>query len=117
MPEKSLLLVYRNFLLSHPITFTSIFKDEYPKISVKSDLDSVSRGPIQFAGQLSDDYGLTKLNIVYYDSKLTGVKKSHSIKINKAAFEEFYYVFDPQGELNLEVGKDYELYFEVFDLP
>jgi hypothetical protein len=41
-----------------------VIKDEFPKIEVKSDLDSVSRGPVQFAGQISDDYGLLKLNIV-----------------------------------------------------
>ena len=41
--------------------------------------------------------------------------KTHPIEINKSSFEEFYYLFIPQGELELESGKDYELYFEVFD--
>jgi hypothetical protein len=92
-----------------------VIKDEYPKITVKSDLDSVSRGPIQFVGQLSDDYGLSKLNLVYYDAQEKDNLKKHLIQINKSSFEEFYYVFDPQGDLKLDKGKDYELYFEAYD--
>ena len=92
-----------------------VIKDEYPKINVKSDVDSVSRGPIQFVGQLSDDYGLSNLNLVYYDAQQKEELKKHPIQIKNLSFEEFYYVVDPQGELNLETGKDYELYFEVFD--
>jgi hypothetical protein len=92
-----------------------VIKDEYPKITVKSDVDSVSRGPIQFVGQLSDDYGLSKLNLVYYDTQEKNNINKQSVKINSSSFEEFYYVFDPQGELNLDTGKDYELYFEAYD--
>jgi len=92
-----------------------VIKDEYPKIIVKSDVDSVSRGPIQFAGQLSDDYGLSKLNLVYYDTREKDNITKKPININRSSFEEFYYVFDPQGELNLNTGEDYELYFEAYD--
>ena len=92
-----------------------VVKDEYPKINVKSDVDSVSRGPIQFVGQVSDDYGLSNLNVVYYDTQQKEELKKHPIQIKNSSFEEFYYVVDPQGELNLESGKDYEIYFEVFD--
>ena len=92
-----------------------VVKDEYPKINVKSDVDSVARGPIQFAGQLSDDYGLSKLNLVYYTTKQPETLHKRVIAINTSSFEEFYYVFDPQGELNLEMGTGYEIYFEAFD--
>ena len=92
-----------------------VIKDEFPKITVKSNVDSVSRGPIQFVGQLSDDYGLSKLNLVYYDAQQKENLKKQLIQINKSSFEEFYYVFDPQGELNLETGINYELYFEAYD--
>ena len=92
-----------------------VIKDEYPKITVKSDVDSVSRGPIQFVGQLSDDYGLSNLNVVYYDSENKERLTKQPLEIKNSSFEEFYYVFDPQGELNLETGKNYEVYFEVFD--
>ena len=92
-----------------------VIKDEFPKIIVKSDIDSVSRGPVQFAGQLSDDYGLSKLQLVYYDVENKDEVKKHSIKINTSSFEEFYYLLLPEGDLELDAGKDYEFYFEVFD--
>jgi len=88
--------------------------DEFPKIEVKSDLDSVSRGPIQFAGQVSDDYGLKTLNLVYYvEDNKTSLKKI-SVAINKSTFEEFYYVFSPSN-LEIKEGIAYEMYFQVFD--
>ena len=90
-----------------------VVKDEFPKISVKSDIDSITRGPVQFAGQLSDDYGLQALNLVYYDINNKVSIKKHSLKINNSSFEEFYYVF-PEG-IDLIDGVDYEMYFEVSD--
>ena len=91
-----------------------VIKDEFPKIEVKSDLDSVSRGPVQFAGQISDDYGLQKLNIVYYVTDDKASVKNQTIEMNKSAFEEFYYVFSP-ASLEIKEGVAYEMYFEVFD--
>ena len=91
-----------------------ITQDEFPKISVKSDTDSVSRGPIQFVGQLSDDYGIRRLKMVYYDADNKEERIEKPIQVSRSTFEEFYYVFDPL-ELELEKGKNYTIYFEVFD--
>ena len=91
-----------------------VIKDEHPKIEVKSDIDSVSRGPIQFVGQLSDDYGLKKLQLVYYDKNDEQSAQKVLIDINKSTFEEFYYIFSPEI-LKIDQGKAYEMYFEVFD--
>ncbi len=44
-----------------------VIKDEHPIINVNSNIDSISRGNAQFAGQISDDYGFKKLELVYYD--------------------------------------------------
>ena len=91
-----------------------VVKDEYPKIEVKSDLDSVSRGPIQFVGQLSDDYALSKLNLIYYSTDDETSVLYHPIEIKNSTFEEFYYIFSPL-QLELKEGVAYEIYFEVFD--
>lgn len=89
-----------------------VLKDEYPKIIVKSNIDSARSGPIQFIGQLSDDFGLTKLQIT--SKSLNDETLSvYMIQIGKSNFEEFFYVF-PEG-LFLEEGSSYEIYFEVFD--
>ncbi len=90
-----------------------VIPDEHPKIIVNSNIDSVSRGPVQFAGQISDDYGINKLQMVYYDKSNKEEFKSHLIDVVKSSISDFYYVF-PEG-ISLEEGVDYELYFEVFD--
>jgi hypothetical protein len=53
-----------------------VVKDEYPLISVSSNIDSISRGTSQFAGQISDDYGLKKLELVYYNEDDSNIYKS-----------------------------------------
>jgi hypothetical protein len=89
-----------------------VVKDEYPKIFVRSDIDSVSRAPIQFLGQLTDDYGLTRLQVVAKNRE-NGAQSIGQIEISKGDFEEFLYVF-PTGIL-LEEGNSYEIFFEIFD--
>ncbi|UCE93808.1 MAG: hypothetical protein JSV73_00505 [Flavobacteriaceae bacterium] len=89
-----------------------VVKDEFPKIFIQSDIDSVSRGPVQFRGQLSDDYGISRLQVIAKDLQ-NGKLSQGQIDSGKSDFEEFFYVF-PQGVL-LEEGHSYELYFEVFD--
>ncbi len=90
-----------------------VIPDEHPQIIVNSDIDSISRGPVQFIGQISDDYGINKLQMVYYDKSNKKRLKSHLIDVAKSSISDFYYVF-PEG-ISLEEGVDYELYFEVFD--
>lgn len=89
-----------------------IVPDEFPTISVDSDIDSVSRGPVQFKGQLTDDYGISRLQVVARD-KATGKQSIGSIDIDHSDFETFFYVF-PEGII-LEEGVNYDIYFEVFD--
>lgn len=87
-------------------------KDEYPNIFVRSDIDSVKRAPVQFLGQLTDDYGLSRLQVVAKNLE-NGVQSIGQIEIGQDDFEEFFYVF-PDGIL-LEEGHSYEVYFEIFD--
>ena len=90
-----------------------VLKDESPLISVKSNIDSISRGTAQFAGQISDDYGLNKLQIVYYNDASPEVKNTFDLQITKENIQTFFYQF-PDG-LNIEKGINYELFFQVFD--
>lgn len=89
-----------------------VVRDEYPNIFVRSDIDSVKRAPIQFLGQLTDDYGLSRLQVVAKNLE-SGVQSIGQIEIGLDDFEEFFYVF-PEGIL-LEEGHSYEIYFEIFD--
>lgn len=99
---------YENLVFS-----VDVIKDEYPKMHIQTDIDSVSRGEAQFVGRLSDDYGLSKLQLVYYAEQNQDKKHKHNISIQKATLADFYYAF-PTG-LNLREGLDYAFYFESFD--
>jgi len=90
-----------------------VISDEIPQISVTSNIDSISRGLAQFAGQISDDYGLKKLQLVYYDEKDISTSKRINIQISNQSIQTFFYQF-PDG-LNLSEGVNYELFFQVFD--
>ena len=90
-----------------------VISDEFPKIIVKSDIDSISRGPVQFMGQISDDYGVNKLQLVYYDTDNPKVLRTHNINIVKSSLSDFYYIFP--DEILIDEGINYELFFEVFD--
>ncbi len=89
-----------------------VVRDEYPKIFVRSDIDSTSRGPVNFAGQLTDDYGVSRLQVIAKNMQ-TGKQSIGKIETGRSDFEEFFYIF-PQGIL-LDEGASYEVYFEVFD--
>ena len=90
-----------------------VIRDEYPEINVKVERDSLDVQTLYFYGQVSDDYGLRNLQIVYHPSGLEEESKSEQISINSSNFDEFISVFPDM--LNLEEGVNYELFFEVFD--
>jgi chemotaxis protein histidine kinase CheA len=90
-----------------------VVKDGFPDISVVSKQDTSDVQTYFFLGQVSDDYGLTKLQLVYYPIGSEGQKEAIQLPINSSNFDQFAYVFP--GELRLEEGVSYEYYFEVFD--
>ena len=88
-------------------------KDQYPTISVANAPDSLKLDREVVLGQLSDDYGLTKLHIVYYPQDNPDAAKRGTLPVKKDVYDRFYYTF-PDG-LSLKEGVSYEYYFEVFD--
>ncbi|MFN2261388.1 MAG: DUF4175 family protein [Psychroflexus sp.] len=91
-----------------------VIKDEYPKIKLEQKQDSVNSDQNYFYGKLTDDYGLTRLQLVYYpvnESDSTQVKK---LPISNSNYSEFTYAF-PNEKLDFEPGQTYEYYFQVYD--
>ncbi|MAM22989.1 MAG: hypothetical protein CL817_04575, partial [Croceibacter sp.] len=43
-----------------------VIKDQYPELVLKSETDSLNKQAMYFFGSASDDYGLSKLELVYY---------------------------------------------------
>ena len=96
------------------LSFTlGVIKDEYPEIDVQSKQDSTDTQLVYFLGRVSDDYGLTKLRLVYYPTGKEENAKKESLSLNKSNFDQFVYTFP--GQLPLEEGVAYDYYFEVFD--
>jgi hypothetical protein len=96
------------------LSFTlGVIKDEYPEIDVQSKQDSTDSQRVYFLGRVSDDYGLTKLRLVYYPEGDDSKKQIEPLLLNKANFDQFIYTFP--GNLQLSEGTSYEYYFEVFD--
>lgn len=91
----------------------TIVKDQFPTISVDNAPDSLKVGKNYVLGQISDDYGLSKLQIVYYEREKPRSAKRGTIAIKKSAFDQF--VFSFPSNLPLEQGVSYDYYFEVFD--
>lgn len=90
-----------------------VIKDEYPEIDVQSRPDSTDSQRIYFLGQISDDYGLTKLQLVYYPLGEESRAEKSLIPVNANTVDQFVYTFP--GLLQLQDGMAYEYYFEVFD--
>lgn len=91
----------------------NVIKDAYPEILMKVEKDTIDNQTLYFLGQVSDDYGLSKLQLVYYPVENETEKKIEPIAVSSSNFDEFVSAFPNQ--LQLEEGVNYELYFQVFD--
>lgn len=88
-------------------------KDQYPTIDVANAPDSLKLKKAIVLGQVSDDYGLSKLQVVFYPADKPNDVRRANLAIKKQTYDRFYYTF-PNG-LTIDQGVNYEYYFEVFD--
>ncbi|EDM45340.1 hypothetical protein SCB49_06022 [unidentified eubacterium SCB49] len=97
------------------LSFTlNIVRDEYPEIDVQVKEENTVLGTtFYYLGNVSDDYGLTKLQLVYYPENDPSNKQMVSLPVSKGSIDQFTYAFP--GDIELVPGMGYEYYFEVFD--
>ncbi len=91
----------------------SITKDQFPSIDANIAPDSLKAAKNYVIGQVSDDYGLSKLQIVYYPKANPNKSKRFNIAVKPAVFDQF--VFSFPSNLPVDAGVDYDFYFEIFD--
>jgi len=91
----------------------TVIKDQFPTISVVNSPDSLKIGSKYMVGQVGDDYGLTKLQVVYYNAQQPAVVQRAALAIKEGVFDQF--VFSFPGKLDVKEGVVYNYYFEVFD--
>jgi len=91
----------------------SVIKDQFPTINVNNAPDSLKVDKSYVLGQISDDYGLSKLQIVYYPKNKPESAKRGTIAVKSNLYDQFVFAFP--SSLPVEQGVSYEYYFEVFD--
>ena len=91
----------------------SVVKDQFPTIAVNNAPDSLKIDKSVVIGQVTDDYGLSKLQIVYYPKNKPQTVTRANIPVKKDVFDQFIFSFP--GTLPVEQGVSYEFYFEVSD--
>jgi hypothetical protein len=95
----------------------TVIPDLHPQISVEEFKDSSNLRLAFFAGDASDDYGLSTLTFNYQIKKAkAGQLPMNTVKIEKAAGKQIQYDYSWNiGDLNLEPGDEVQYYFETFD--
>ncbi|WP_188049266.1 hypothetical protein [Flavobacterium sp. GP15] len=91
----------------------SIVKDQFPMINVSNAPDSLKVSKNYVLGKISDDYGFSKLQVVYYQRDKPQTIKRGTLPTKKTNFDQF--VFSFPSNLPVEQGVSYDYYFEVFD--
>jgi len=91
----------------------TVIKDQYPTITVNQAPDSLKLAANYLLGKIGDDYGLSKLQVVYYESNKPATAKRGTIAVKPGVFDQF--VFSFPANLPVVEGVTYDYYFEVFD--
>ncbi len=95
-----------------------VVKDEYPTIQLSNERDSVVDGRRYFDGIIKDDYGFTKLVMVW--KKLDGNGKIQNQGVIDIALQDefkeqrFFHLFDPAA-FGLVSGDKVDYYFQLWD--
>lgn len=95
----------------------NVVPDQYPSIEVVQELDTVTERVIYFAGNASDDYGLSRLEFKYRIIHDDGREESligKDIPVNRSTASNYQYVFD-LNEIQLRAGDELMYYFEIWD--
>ncbi|RXR20972.1 hypothetical protein EQG63_03270 [Flavobacterium amnicola] len=91
----------------------NIVKDQEPSIKVEEAPDSLKTETPFLLGQISDDYGFSKLSIVYFPKDNPKQVKRGTIAFKQGVYDKFVFAFP--SNLSITPGVAYEYYFEVFD--
>ena len=90
-----------------------VIRDEYPKIKVIMQRDSLNPNQAYFAGDITDDYGLQSLRLIVHPEGRESNRTILELPSPKSPYHSFYYTY-PSG-LGLKDDTDYVLYFEATD--
>ncbi len=98
--------------------FVTVTKDQFPSIQVGEKTDSANSFIHYFNGDVSDDYGFSKLIFHYSIINEKGkVRESHSYALNvsKSFNSDQFFHFIDLSTLGLQPGETVSYYFQVWD--
>ncbi|HXH18115.1 MAG TPA: DUF4175 family protein [Chitinophagales bacterium] len=101
------------------ITYSiTVVPDMHPSISVQPLEDSATLKYLYFMGEISDDYGLSKLQLKYKIQKENGEESSEytaiPVPFTKGQYSQFSHYWD-LSTLGLQPGEGLIYFFEVWD--
>lgn len=91
----------------------AVIQDQFPTINASQVPDSLQINKPYVVGQIADDYGLSKLQIVYYPIGQNQKATRGTMAIQNKLVDQFVFAFP--SNLPVQAGITYEYYFEVFD--
>lgn len=95
----------------------TVVPDAHPRIEFEQQADSFSTKRFFYRGEISDDYGFSRLTFNYKNSgkESDGKLTTLNIPINRNNNrEQFFYMWD-LNQFNVDPGQELEYYFEVWD--
>jgi hypothetical protein len=102
------------------ISYTmNVIPDQHPRITLEQFRDTALFNFIVLGGSLTDDYGITRLELFYkkkdvQSKKQAGPYKRIAIPVGKQSSQSYYYRWDIDS-LRLENGEALEYYLAVWD--
>lgn len=94
-----------------------VIKDKYPEINLSPINDSIYFRQVAIAGQISDDYGFSRLQLIYTKRKGNEIQKTGKIPLSfnsDARNQKYFKVWEVDSLLN-EEGIILEYYVQVAD--
>lgn len=95
-----------------------VTKDQYPSITVNNLKDSILFKRILIGGNISDDYGLTDLKLIYHVRNGQGkeiLKRSIPISLNRNHLQQNFFYNWSLDSLQLDPGMELEYHLQVWD--
>ncbi len=94
-----------------------VVKDQYPQISVESLQDSVLYKNILLGGSLTDDYGITALQLNYtvFSENKEGVQQKRSVPIARNNKQQNFFFQWSVDSINLKPGDKIVYHLQVWD--
>ncbi len=96
-----------------------VIKDRHPSISLNPFADTTLFNFIVLGGSVSDDYGLSRLNLYYKVKRAASTKeasyKSIPLKLEASQLNQNYYLRWPLDSLKINKGDELEYFVKVWD--